>query len=456
MGEYSYITWLVATASTLATLGFVRAMLKYVAEFAVLGDPRAVKRIIYAITFSVLLLCIVVTVALAVGVHFLPMWKPYQTYLGLIIGLIFVQALQQLTIVILQGLDEFSTLAYISTGIDLARLALTGLVLLLGWGVIGALSVLLFVWGLYALWSLYLSRQMVSQIKISKSHVTEGIQWGRVARFIALTSVNVLIQMIIWRRSETFFLNLFSSQEEVAYYSIAYSLTKKSMLLLPGAITGVLFPAISGHFGAGKHEKVSSSFFQGLKYVALLAIPLSVGGVVVAKRFVLVAYGDNYLAMTSAMQILFVSSMVGTLMSPASSLIYGIEKPAFFSITGIPLVVINIGASLLLIPRWAATGAAIANLAAQSLVVIISYAYVINLQFRIPWTDLVRMLLVATVMGISVKTILSLIPGFWGLAFGIIAGSFIYFALLMQTRVVDNEMHSRLSQVFNLRFGAPK
>jgi O-antigen/teichoic acid export membrane protein len=175
-------------------------------------------------------------------------------------------------------------------------------------------------------------------------------------------------------------------------------------MLLPGAIAGVLLPQIAVLYaGRGRLQDVSPTYQRAVRYLALVSLPLGGVGVVLARPAVALAYGDGYEPMVPVLQVLVAAGTVGAIAAAASSLLYGIGRQNFILVALIGLAVLNLALDFVMIPRYAALGAAIAKGVAQGLGSAAGVLYVSRaLGIAFPWRDVGRIALaVAGAMAIT-------------------------------------------------------
>ena len=220
---------------------------------------------------------------------------------------------------------------------------------------------------------------------------------------LALSGI-LFLDLVVWQRSEVFLLSLWSTAPQIAFYSIAYALSLRAAMLLPGAIAGVLLPQIAVLYaGRGRLQDVSPTYQRAVRYLALVSLPLGGAGVVLARPAVALAYGDGYEPMVPVLQVLVAAGTIGAIAAAASSLLYGIGRQNFILVALIGLAVLNLALDFVMIPRYAALGAAIAKGVAQGLGSAAGVLYVSRaLGIAFPWRDVGRIALaVAGAMAVT-------------------------------------------------------
>jgi O-antigen/teichoic acid export membrane protein len=215
----------------------------------------------------------------------------------------------------------------------------------------------------------------------------------RMRRYAVVVGGVSVVGLVVWDRSEVFFLGRFAAREEVGYYSLAFTLALEARRFLPSAFGEALFPALSRLAGLRDEWGIGNAFVQATRYLAIIGLPLAVGGAVVARPIIALLFGAAYLPAAPVLVILFVSAGVVSLSHAAASVILVKEQYRFLVASSVALAVVNVALDLLLIPRWAAVGAAVANTLVQVAGVGVQLAFVVRLlRAPLPLGNLARCL----------------------------------------------------------------
>jgi O-antigen/teichoic acid export membrane protein len=189
---------------------------------------------------------------------------------------------------------------------------------------------------------------------------------SRVLRYNLGLAVLVVMNVIVWQRSELLFLGRFSGPEQVAYYAVPFSLTERLTEILPGAVLGVLLPSLSFAYGAADPARFGEILSTAARYIAMLALPICAFGIPLAGAGIRLLYGPAYLPAVPVLQILLAASIFGVAGQAASAALLGMEAQSWLLKTGVAAVALSLALDFLLIPRWGAIGAAIANAVTQA------------------------------------------------------------------------------------------
>jgi O-antigen/teichoic acid export membrane protein len=127
-------------------------------------------------------------------------------------------------------------------------------------------------------------------------------------------------------------------------------------------------------------------------------VPICLVGVVVSRPVVQLIYGPQFLSVALPLQILLLSlplTCIGVVISP---LLYGVDKQSFIAKYGTAVAALNLALDLILIPKHAAVGAAIANSTAQIAGVLGGAIYVVRvIGVTFPWKSTAKIYAAAAI-----------------------------------------------------------
>lgn len=207
-----------------------------------------------------------------------------------------------------------------------------------------------------------------------------------------------LVMTQIFYNIDTVILGFMRSNEEVGYYNAAYKIIL-FLILLIGAYHEAIFPLISSYY------KTSLDSLRKLlsiteKLMVTVAIPLAVGGTILASSIMNSLFGAKYANGVIAFQILIWAVLIVCINTGYSRGILACKKENWYMAgTTIPAIV-NVTFNLILIPRLGITGAAIATVLAEAsgfIVMYVGFKKVLNVPFK---GYIVRPLFAAVIMGL--------------------------------------------------------
>ncbi|MBI2278877.1 MAG: flippase [Candidatus Brennerbacteria bacterium] len=174
-----------------------------------------------------------------------------------------------------------------------------------------------------------------------------------IALFGAL-SLNVDLIMLGWWRTAS----------EVGFYSAAQKIVQV-LYTVPAIIASSIFPALSRLIGQREEEKEKILVERSLGILFLLAMPIVVGGVVLASPIIALLYGDGYTPSTIVFQALLVTTLFifpGTFFG---NLVFAHNEHKKLAPAVLGVSLINVALNTLLIPLYGIVGAAVATIVTQ-------------------------------------------------------------------------------------------
>ncbi len=159
-------------------------------------------------------------------------------------------------------------------------------------------------------------------------------------------------------------LGYFKGEEYVGLYAAAQKIIQ-ILYILPAIIAIAIFPPISRLVAQNEKEKIRSLIEKGLTMVFMIAIPITLGGIILAKPITFLLYKAEYLSSVSTLQILLLTVLIifpGTIIGNLG-LAYNRQKD-FAKFIGIAALANAIGDAIL-IPIFGMAGSAVVTVTAQ-------------------------------------------------------------------------------------------
>ncbi len=152
--------------------------------------------------------------------------------------------------------------------------------------------------------------------------------------------------------------------EEIGFYSAAQKIIQV-LYTLPTILASSLFPIIARFAAQKKSQEATSIIERSITTTLFLAIPLVVGGLVLAKPIINLLYGSEYMPAVPVFQILLSTLLIyfPSVIISNTVLAYDKQKKVapFIALGSL----VNVGLNALLIPIWSIVGASIATFFAQ-------------------------------------------------------------------------------------------
>jgi O-antigen/teichoic acid export membrane protein len=241
-------------------------------------------------------------------------------------------------------------------------------------------------------------------------------------RFALWSTLAVVLTLIVFRRSEFFFLDHFSSDAEIAVYSIAFA-SIYAIALLAEALAAALSPAFATLFGAGAADRLRSGFGRGVRLLITATIPITAAVLALGPEALVLVYGDDYSNTGAVLRWMVLAVPLLPMLNVSNALLVGMGRAKPLLVVGSIAAVLNVSLALALIPRLDAVGAGLANAGAQIVVAVGMMAYASRLVGRVPidFRALLRTVVAAVPGGLAAWLAVSALPEIVGLVLGLIA-----------------------------------
>lgn len=159
-------------------------------------------------------------------------------------------------------------------------------------------------------------------------------------------------------------LGWWKTSEDIGYYSAGQKIIQV-LYTIPAILASATFPLFSRLVATGGKERLKNAVEKTLEGALLIAVPITIGGIILAGPIIRFVYGDAYVPSVLTFQIL-----LGTILSTFPSMITGNlifaydQQRKILKYTGLTALG-NIAFNALLIPPLGIVGAATATLAMQ-------------------------------------------------------------------------------------------
>ena len=214
---------------------------------------------------------------------------------------------------------------------------------------------------------------------------------------------------------------------------------------IPAVFSSLLIPYFSEIHGQKDSKRLEIGYINSTRYLALISFPIGIGGAVISAPLIELAYGKEYLSAVIPAQMILIFNAFGAVSRASSSILYGTEEQSFILKWGSIVAISNILLDLIMIPKYGAVGAAIANSSAQMAGVIGGVVY-INKEFGIsyPLKTVIKIFISSIIMGIGAYIIYSTLNKYMGfasltLAITLLLSPFFYIFILWLTGAINAE-----------------
>lgn len=193
------------------------------------------------------------------------------------------------------------------------------------------------------------------KISVQRKHIVPLLRFGG-----WLTVSNFISPLLEYL--DRFIIGVLISVTAVAFYVTPYEVVTR-LLIIPGAVVAVMFPAFSASFVHNK-QRTSQLFSKTVKWIHLLIFPLALVLIGLARQILQVWIGPEFARQsTLVMQCLTLGVFINSIAYVPSALLQGIGRPdltAKFHLLELPIYLVLL---YFMIIQFGITGAAIAWLA---------------------------------------------------------------------------------------------
>jgi O-antigen/teichoic acid export membrane protein len=451
LGRQSFISFVAISTAMVVGGGFTLAVARYVGATMGRAQPGRVRGLIgwaWKVQGSLALVggAILAGTALAGA-------DPQAAWLLAAVATI-VAMLHNVPSAALIGLQRWRAASVVGLVTGAISVAATIAVLAAGGGITGMFAVEAAVAAGNLVWTSWLARRALADV--SATIERPGELRREVVRFAAITSVGVVITFVVWRRSELFFLARYSTDTEIALYSISFGMVA-ALGMIPLALSGVLGPALATLYGGGATDRIRSGFGRALRLIVLTSLPLTAAGLSLGPLLLRLAYGDEYEAAGRVLRILLLAFPLVAAMYACGALLTGLGRIVVPLGLEAVAAALNLGLDAALIPGRGAEAAAIANVCSQAAGAVLVTAYALKVIGGVSLEP--RRLLAATVAsgggGAVAWLVGTELDGWGGLVLGLAAG-FVVFTLLARVgRILSPGDASWLEEAVGERLRGP-
>lgn len=409
-GQYAQMLWLGNIVGMLVIFGFGNGLTRFVSELemssvrgAVNGLTLMVLGVVFGLGFVFILLLAGggAWVAELIGLN-------SESYVWAALPLIITTPVLSIFTAYLSGRQQFVRVATIGV---VAVVASTGtqIVLVVVGASVEAIVLANCVGGAIAFF--LLMRILISRWSSERPVWPTSRLGERYFRYSVVMGLVFITDAIVWQRSEMFFLGRFNLTTQAGFYSLAYTLASTAIMLVPGSVASLTMPIASARWTEQGNPALERIFQVSLRFTALLAFPVAILGALIGPALVTMIYGTDYDVAGKLLTILVWGALAGILAWNAASVLQARESPAVLLAIGLFAAVLNIGLDLLLIERFQATGAAIANTltafcTASAVLLVASF----RLGLKLPISGLGRTIFVSLLSGVPFWLVVQNLP----------------------------------------------
>jgi O-antigen/teichoic acid export membrane protein len=385
MGDFTFLAWMERTLEATALLGFGVALVRYSAEALGRGEPGVARGLIGLLfRWELVSVTIVMTATVAAALLLAPAHLRWPVIV-LAVALIPITT-ESFFMRATYGAQRYDLTAQVSTIKMTLQMTVSVVAVMMGAGLFG----LILVQCLAVLVSCALqTRGALSLYPREAAPVPEKTR-AELRRYLVSFSLVGVLETFVWERSEVLFLKLWLPSEETAFYSLAFGLATRAMIL-PSIFVGALLPALASLHGARDDREFARVYRTSLRSVALVGAPIAAVSAGVAPALVALLYGDSYGPVALLLRILVAVSLLGVMRDVAWAALRATASRRAAVMAASVTAVIDLGLAALLVRSHGTMGAVIANTAAQVTLAVWAFVAIQRLKRPgIPVADLAR------------------------------------------------------------------
>ncbi len=398
LGYFNLIFWLTSVTCSVGSLGIPLTTFKYMGEFLGGGKKELARAVFFYNLWAQTMIASMLTVIGMIAVFALV----DSTYRVCAILLVLSMIPNMITFVPSQANSAAEDAALNTRGAFVGAIVYVIAVaasLLLGWNLVGiAAGVLVYRTAELAVKTAPVLKSMKSVPRIPLPREIRK----RMFSFSGLGTGLMILQIVIWDRSDIIFLKLLQPDiRQLAFFSVCFSVADR-LMRMPQTFANALSATQMAEYGRDK-DRLFRMTSKASIYVLLGALPLLIGLACIGGPFVRVMYGSQYLPAIPVFIVVALLSIPRAILTPAQTLLYSAEDLGFVLKWGCVAAAINVALDLVLIPIHGALGAAWANGIAQTLAAVAIWGRVlVRYPVRIDMPALLRLSAATLAMAIVV------------------------------------------------------
>ena len=424
LGRYAFLVWLAGLLAVALSLGFPTTLTRYTAEAIGAARPRAAGALLgVVVRWQGALTLVAAALVAAAAVATPAAWR-----LPLVLTALTIPSLvlQGSVGAFLSGLQSFRRQALLGMATLALQTALFALVARSGGSVAGFLlaHACANAVGLAAV--LLLARREARRAGALPASALDVTARAEVLRYARSVSALVVLDALVWQRTEVAFLQALATPAEVAFYALAFGVAAQ-VARIPYQASVVLFPSFPALVGGGRVGELAALHATAMRYLVLLGAPLAIGLAVTAPAIVRLLWGPLYTPAGAVLAVLALGGLVASAAGASPAVLHAMKRHDRLLGQGLLAAAVDVALALLLVPVAGALGAALANVAAQTLASGLAIrAAVTAAGARVPAGALARIVAAALVMGVVALVPAVTLGGGRGLLVAIVVGAVAY------------------------------
>lgn len=268
----------------------------------------------------------------------------------------------------------------------------------------------------------------------------------RIRRYCVQSISLQLITGIVWNRSELIFLRRYSTLTQMGFYSISAGLASK-LLIAPRTLAGATSVSLMVE-SSRDPSRVEQIVKNASRFILLLAIPIHLGAAAITSLAILSLYGHKYAGAVPVMIVASLLSLPLGLQNIPDGLLQSADRQKKTIQALIVTGVVNLLLDWLLVPRYAAVGAALGNGLAQSFGICLIWMQAQRyFRFRLPRAVALRLMTAGILMAAVAFAMTKVLSGVLGLVIAIAVAAPVYVVLVRLFHGLEPADRERLQPI---------
>ena len=223
-----------------------------------------------------------------------------------------------------------------------------------------------------------------------KRSIINAIPFGLTAMFI-----------IIFVRIDTVMISMMVGDAPVGWYNAAVTLVV-ALNVIPGIFLGAIYPVLS-KFYVSSADSLKITYEKSFMYLFIIAFPIGVGTTLLADKFILLIYGDQFIHSIIALQILIWWFVIGALCWAMGVVLQSIDRQNVFAFSMGICAIFNVISNLIFIPIMSYIGASITTIATNGIAFLLLFYYVAKYFYKLPLLNIIlKPAIAGIIMGICI------------------------------------------------------
>jgi len=313
----------------------------------------------------------------------------FKIHLMIIVGVSIFDMLSSIPYVVLRVKKK--SLHYI---LFQALFLIIGLILIIylvsvrNWGILGVLAGNLITYGISCI-SLYIYIRREIVFRFLRVEVKKMLLYG-------LPLIPSSLSVYIFDSTDKYFLNYFTTLNEVGLYNLAYKFGTVISVLFASPIA-LIWPAM--FFSVKDHKNSTKFYIRAVTYIFYIALLLFLAVSLLSKEVIMLLSNEEYWGAYMVIPIISLTYALWSLNKVSNVAITLKRKTQVLAIIFGSGAVINVGLNILLIPRYGMFGAAYATIS-TFLIMIGTLLYYCQklMRARYEWVRILKILLVSAII----------------------------------------------------------